>query len=783
MRGAPEATGGVQTCRACGGEIAAHSAGGRREAKFCSNACRQRAYRQRVSESRAGAASTVGLLEQLGSFVGREDELLALSRYIRDDRLVTVTGAPGAGKTRLAVEAAAVEQRRARHHVIYVELASISDPDKVMSRVEAELKGTERDGDARLLVLDNCEHVLSGCSRTVNAILSRHPDLRVLATSREPLRLPGEVVHVVDGLPCEDADDAAVRLFVERAAAVVPGFELTDDNAADVREICARLDGLPLMVELAALRVRAFPVAEIVRRLGDSANLLTTGWATAPPRHQSLRAAVGWSYDRLAEPERALARTTSALRGEFGVTAAATVAAAAGIDAAEVPELLASLESKSLIAAVPGSDEARFRMSGSVRHVAREHLADRDEAERARELLADWIVAATGDFAQHGVMDGETADFVRIERGHVEQVLGWLRSRGDDRELLLAAAADAADLMKGKRPTASGRAAEALESASAANLYRGVALATAAVVSGAASDFERAECFARQAIATSSAAPHDFLTSRMSVMEYFLSASSTDLADLRARLRVSTQLGDTMITVLCLYAAMRSVVADLDLLARRSSAVLAVLELVRESGLTGPARCAEFVHGLLLCEQERYEEAEERFSALLDESVTSVFVGFVFTALGRAEYARALSLLVIVEANGIDESVTGIEWLSERLAKAEVAARNALSESAAEQALAAGEALSGVDAVRFARREAAGDAAQPKREGRPLSDREQKIASLVAKGLTNRQIAAQMYLSVRTVETHLRNIRTARGLNTRAHLAAWYSRHYKQQRV
>lgn len=736
-----------------------------------------------MSESRAGAASTVGLLEQLGSFVGREDELLALSRFIRDDRLVTVTGAPGAGKTRLAVEAAAVEQRRARHQVVYVKLATVSDPAQVMSRVEAQLAGCEQDGDARLLVLDNCEHVLSGCSRTVNAILSRHPDLRVLATSREPLRLPGEVVHVVEGLPWAHGEDAAVRLFVERAGAVVPGFELTDDNAADVREICARLDGLPLMIELAALRVRAFPVTEIVRRLGDSASLLTTGWATADPRHQSLRAAVGWSYDRLAEPERALARATSALSGEFGVTAAATVAAAAGVDATAVPELLAALESKSLLVAVSGSDEARFRMTGSVRHFAREHLADRGEEDRARALLADWIVEGTGDFSQHGVMDGETAEFFWIEHQHVNQVLAWLRSRGDDRELLLAAAADAADLMKGRRPTVGGRAAEVLESASAANPYRGVALSTAAVVAGAASDFERAESFARQAIATSSAAPHDYLTSRMSVMAYFLSACSTDSTDLRARLRVTTQLGDTMIMVLCLYASMRNVVADFDLMARRSSAVLGVLELVRESGLTGPTRCADFVHGLLLCEQERYEEAEERFSALLDENVTSVFVGFVLTALGQSEYARALTLLVAAESAGLDEALTGIEWLSERLAKAEVLARAGLSEAAAEEALAAGSALNGTEAVRFARRQEADHAAQPKRERRPLSDREQKIASLVAKGLTNRQIAAQMYLSVRTVETHLRNIRTARGLNTRAHLAAWYSRHYKQQRV
>lgn len=782
MRRTSGVTGG-QTCRACGCEIVAHAAGGRRDAKFCSNACRQRAYRQRVSESRAGAASTVGLLEQLGSFVGREDDLLALSRFIRDDRLVTVTGAPGAGKTRLAVEAAAFEQRRARHQVVYVELASVSDPAQVMPRVEAELAGCEQDGDARLLVLDNCEHVLSGCSRTVNALLSRHPDLRVLVTSREPLRLPGEVVHVVDGLPWTRGEDAAVRLFVERAGAVVPGFELTDDNAADVREICARLDGLPLMMELAALRVRAFPVAEIVRRLGDSASLLTIGWATAAPRHQSLRAAVGWSYDRLAEPERALARTTSALSGEFGVKAAATVAAAAGVEATAVPELLATLESKSLLVAVSGSDEARFRMTGSVRDFAREHLADRGEEDRARELLADWIVDATGDFAHHGVMDGETAEFFWIEHQHVNQVLTWLRSRGDDRELLLAAAADAADLMKGRRPTVCGRAAEALESASAANPHRGVALSTAAVVSGAAADFERAESFARQAIATSAAAPHDYLTSRMSVMAYFLSACSTDSSDLRARLRVTTQLGDRMIMVLCLYASMRSVVADWDLMARRSSAVLGVLELVRESGLTGPTRCADFVHGLLLCEQERYEEAEERFSALLDENVTSVFAGFVLTALGRAEYARTLTLLVAAESHGLDEALTGIEWLSERLAKAEAAARAGLSEAAAEEALAAGLALKGTEAVRFARREAVDHAAQPKRERRPLSDREQKIASLVAKGLTNRQIAAQMYLSVRTVETHLRNIRTARGLNTRAHLAAWYSRHYKQQRV
>ncbi|MCD2194397.1 winged helix-turn-helix domain-containing protein [Actinomycetospora endophytica] len=333
----------------------------------------------------------------LTSFIGRDDDLARLAALTRTSRLVTVTGPGGAGKTRLTLEVV----RDLDTAVAVAELAALTGPDQVAPTVLHAVGGPElalgertaTDTLVRLraalagrdlvLVLDNCEHLVAAAADLVHELLTAAPGLVVLATSREPLGVPGEVLHPLGALP----DDYATRLFAERAAAVRPGFVLDGDQAV-VREICRRLDGQPLPIELAAARVRTLEPAEIADRLADRFRLLTTGARTALPRHQTLRAVVDWSWDLLSPAERTLA-------DRFGVFAGAvdarTVEAVCGEDSFET---LAALVEKSLVVVTPGADggPTRYRMLETVREYAAARLeaaADRDavfDAHAARVL-------------------------------------------------------------------------------------------------------------------------------------------------------------------------------------------------------------------------------------------------------------------------------------------------------------------------------------------------------------------------------------------------------------
>ena len=285
---------------------------------------------------------------QLTRFVGRQEEMGQIRRLLATTRLLTLTGAGGSGKTRLALEAATAALPEYEQGVWVVELAPLAEPALVAQTVALTLGVREEAGQpfeatltraladqARLLVLDNCEHLVEACARLAETLLRACPGLVVLATSREPLHIAGEAVlqvptlrapdphHVTDLAELERYD--AVHLFVDRAAAIQPSFALTEDNATAVAQICHRLDGIPLAIELAAARVSALSVQQISERLEDRFQLLTTGSRTALPRHQTLRAMVDWSYELLSEPEQALLRRLAVFQGGCTLEAAEVV--------------------------------------------------------------------------------------------------------------------------------------------------------------------------------------------------------------------------------------------------------------------------------------------------------------------------------------------------------------------------------------------------------------------------------------------------------------------------
>jgi predicted ATPase/DNA-binding SARP family transcriptional activator len=452
------------------------------------------------------------LRAELTSFVGREAELRQVAELLGAHRLVTLTGPGGAGKTRLAAEAARAELAAAPDGVWLVELAPVTDPAEITSAVvnalglreqplvyaarrlrfssEAALATDELGrllaalaGQRALLVLDNCEHLVAAAAALADRVLAACPHVRIMATSREPLNITGEalwtvgpltlppdpaatsvysertvVPSVAPGQPVPGvADFASVQLLTQRARAVLPGFEVTQDNAPAVAAICRALDGMPLAIELAAARLRTMAPEQIAARLGDRFQLLTSGSRTAVPRHQTLRAVVDWSWDLLDNAERALWRRFSIFTGGATLEAAEQVCSGSGLRADQVLDLLTALADKSLLAvqhvssrgglpggsggaepppgrpaqSSPPADTAgtRYRMLEIIRAYGQERLAEAGERDELRQAHAQYFLR----LAQAG-------------ESHLigAQQLDWLRRLSDDQDNLHAAIRGAA---------------------------------------------------------------------------------------------------------------------------------------------------------------------------------------------------------------------------------------------------------------------------------------------------------------------------------------------------
>jgi predicted ATPase/class 3 adenylate cyclase/DNA-binding CsgD family transcriptional regulator len=336
---------------------------------------------------------------QLTNFVGREAEMHDVRQLLDDNRLVALTGAGGAGKTRLAVEIAACIAPEFRDGVWYVDLAPITHPAVVPVTVARALGLPDQPGRSTmdtllrfvanrqlLILLDNCEHLLDASAELVVALLAGGPGLTVLATSREPIGVTGEATWRVPSL---SVADAAIELFADRARLAQAGFTVSSDNAAAVAEICGRLDGMPLAIELAAARVRSLSLAEILDGLHDRFRLLTGGARTAVRRQQTLRASVDWSHALLSEPERVLFRRLAVFLGGFDLDAAQAVAGGGDVERYQVLDQLTLLVDKSLVVAENTGGRTRYRLLETVRQYGLEKLAESGEADAIRSRYRD----------------------------------------------------------------------------------------------------------------------------------------------------------------------------------------------------------------------------------------------------------------------------------------------------------------------------------------------------------------------------------------------------------
>ncbi len=373
---------------------------------------------------------------QLTSFVGRERELTQVKDLLAKTHLLTLTGSGGCGKTRLSLQAAADVLDNYPDGVWLVELAPITDPGLVPQAVAGVLGIKDQPGQALthtltdwlksknlLLVLDNCEHLLSACAALVSAILRQCPTVRILASSREGLNVTGEQTYRVPSLSLPDAKVAstpenlsqyeAVRLFIDRAMQVKPGFTVTNQNAPALASICHRVDGIPLALELAAARVRSLSVEEINDRLDNQFRLLTGGSRTALPRQQTLRALIDWSYDLLTGPEKSLLCRLSVFAGGWTLAAAEAVCISDEIEDWEVLDLLTSLVDKSLVTAEEIDGQTRYHLLETVRQYARDRLAEGQEGLRVRGRHRDYFLQMAEEIRPK-LLGGEQAHWLTV---------------------------------------------------------------------------------------------------------------------------------------------------------------------------------------------------------------------------------------------------------------------------------------------------------------------------------------------------------------------------------
>jgi predicted ATPase/class 3 adenylate cyclase len=404
----------------------------------------------------ASADTESHLPSRLSSFVGRTAETAEVKRLLKLSRLLTLTGSGGVGKSRLAFQVAADLLAEYPDDAFIIDLAPLSNPALVPQHVLSALGVAEEPGRSQvdtllahlagrrlLLLFDGCEHLLAACAALAEMILRTCPHVRILATSREPLRIGGEMTWRVPSLSIPDTvvisggDDAkrfdAVSLFIERARQSKPDFAVDGGNVKAVVQVCRRLDGIPLALELAAVRVKVLSCEQIAERLDDRFRLLTSGARDALPRHQTLRAAVDWSYDLLDEHERMLFLRLSVFQGGFAIEAAEAVCSSSQCATADVLDQLARLVDKSLILVDERNGRARYRLLETLRQYGMERLAAAGEQGELHGRLLSWalVQAERAEPELKGPKQGAFLDLLEDEHDNMRAALTWAFSHLD----------------------------------------------------------------------------------------------------------------------------------------------------------------------------------------------------------------------------------------------------------------------------------------------------------------------------------------------------------------
>ncbi len=747
---------------------------------------------------------------EVTSFIGRRRELAEVRSKLTQARLVSLVGPGGVGKTRVALRASASLGRSFRDGAWLAGLADLRDPSLVTTAVMAALDLRDQAASDPLalvtsylrakdllLVLDNCEHLLAACAEFVSAVISAAPGVRILATSREPLSVPGE--HVVPispfGLPAPAGNTAdrsephhneAVRLFAERAAAATGAFEITPANQAAVAELCRRLDGLPLAIEFAAVRTRTLAVEQILDRLTDRFGLLTGGRA-ALPRHQTLMTTIEWSYDLLTDHERATLRRLCVFAGRFSLDDVEAVCSQEPVPAAQALDVLSSLVDKSLVTKDEVNGSACYRLHETMREFTALKLKETGEQEATEQRCADYYSNSCGRAALEG--RNKLADWLAwadLEIDNIRAVLQWFARRGDaTRGTGLATSLGWYWIT---RATTEGtRWLDAFLGATSADApTHGWACFIRGFLAVLKNDPPAARRWLRSAIATARSTGQRELLTEALAMASVAEDSADDHAAARALLDQARATADKLDyppgTLAVLQAQALHGFAEDDPDAARAAASQGA-ELARVTGDLYALEMMALNLGFAWLAADNPGASEPalaealRIARQIDDRVSLVYL-LGAMACQAALSGRASLAARLLGASDTARTTTGIillPFFAMRLPATEELAVAILGAPRFEAEVTAGRQLTRAAAIKLALGEPAdaGPAAHDVRDASPLSAREAEIARLIANGLTNKQIASRLILSERTVDSHVRNMLNKLGSGSRAQIATW----------
>jgi predicted ATPase/DNA-binding SARP family transcriptional activator/DNA-binding CsgD family transcriptional regulator len=767
------------------------------------------------------ASARHNLPASLTSFVGRERALLEAVRWLSMTRLLTLTGAGGCGKTRLALEVARDLVGAYSDGVWLVELAPLPEPALASQAVAQALGVREQPGRPledtladhlrakdSLLVLDNCERLVDAAARLAHALLSACPKLRVLATSREPLGVQGEVVWQVPTLSLPDVEAAssidslmsteAVRLFVDRARSRLPDFELKRENAGATVRVCRKLDGIPLAIELAAARMGALAVEQVAQRLEDSLDLLAGGSRTVDPRHQTLRATLDWSHDLLSDTEQALFRRLSVFAGGWTLEAAEVVGAGSGVDKEDVLGLSLRLVDQSMVLAeAPVRGEVRYRLLEPVRQYGRERLKGSGEADDVLDRHATFFstLAQKAEPELRKARQEAWAQQIEREYENVRAALSWLIASGrTEPALRLTKSLGPFWYLKGFLREGQRWLTAALANKDAVPAsVRAKGLNTSAFMALHQGDYKRTMALCEEVLA--------------------LPRGAVDAADVAATL---TNLGVLTALAQTDYERSQALFEEAAALWRRTGDRVGIVRALYWQGLVagfrGDHTKATALHeeGLPLAREVgdkvgiAWSLAQGALAALTrgdhqqakalgiegielarqaGYSHSTVFILRILAALASAHGQPVRWARLWGMAQMLGESIGTIFTPAEQqyFRPYVAAARTQLDEAALDAAINEGREMSSEQAVAYAL--GAEEPARPETSRKPprvptgnplaagLTRRERELAVLIGRGLTNRRIAEKMAISERTVETHVSKILRKLGLRSRTQIA------------
>jgi predicted ATPase/DNA-binding CsgD family transcriptional regulator len=740
---------------------------------------------------------------ELASFIGRERELSMARELLHQFRLLTLTGVGGSGKTRLALELASELETDFERAALFVDLAPLSNPAFIpqavvqalglveTTRLSAEeaLLGVLRESEMLLLV-DNCEHLIGGCSALIERLLRACPNVRVLATSREPLDIRGEVTLSVPplSLPALDrlwstedlAASEAIRLFEDRAAASRPEFHIDDSNAQTVFRVCHSVDGLPLAIELAAVRIRSMSPDEILERLDDRFALLGRATGAAVPRHQTLRATIDWSHDLLTDPERVLFRRLSVFAGGWRLEDAEVVCFDEDLPRASIMELHSRLVERSLVVAdalQPG--RARHRFLETIRGYAVEHLDDAGEVPALQRRHFEHFLALAETYHEHRMTRGSDAGLpgLAAHRDNFRAALAWGSTSDSEGALRLSSALDdfwrmisAAEGWEWLQRT--------LPSSSEESPHRVRALLAAGMLSAYVPAYAEGAGLLREAL---SAARH--LGDRASEawaelwlgrLALFKDDSLEAEQHLERALGAHEDMGNPLGTVrsLALLGFLQS------LILRRTAEGEEKLEraaaLARATGDGWGEGYAHMMLGLCAAEAQDVERTVLHCGIALRVPSLGPLLGIPLQALAAVTVERdpAEATRLLGGAAGHLERTGTLEpaFLRRRAEATRQRAEELIGVEAAARSVEEGRRMTSDEVMARALSEPTGDRPHPPGG---LTPREVQVAVLVSRGRSNREIADALHISVRTVESHVDHCLTKLGLDNRTQLAAW----------